>query len=133
MIVGIVIGKGIETLVFFCCFCVLRVFLGGIHAKTDLGCLVMTGGIWGINMFICMVVNVNKSVALIVLAVVNVFVIIRTSYKTKKKNLRKEIQGIFVLNLFFGISFLANQYYQILIITTACSVVLLTIRGRRKI
>ncbi len=38
LIIGIILGKGFETLIVLSTFCGLRLQAGGIHAKTGWGC-----------------------------------------------------------------------------------------------
>jgi accessory gene regulator B len=52
LITGILIGLLKETLIFLMGFALLRVYSGGYHAKTHLGCILTFAGIYGISMAI---------------------------------------------------------------------------------
>ncbi len=50
--IGILAGTLLETLIYLICFALLRVYCGGYHAKTHVGCILMFVGLYGSAMFI---------------------------------------------------------------------------------
>lgn len=52
LIIGIVTGLLKETLIFLLGFALLRVYSGGYHARTHIGCILTFAGIYGISMAI---------------------------------------------------------------------------------
>lgn len=49
LLIGVVLGKGFETIVVLTAFCGLRLQAGGIHAKTGLGCGIGVLVVWAIS------------------------------------------------------------------------------------
>lgn len=131
MILGVSMGIGVESLIFFGCFCTLRAFFGGFHAKTDLGCLIITGVSWGINTTLCKVISINNEVWLFALIAVNLFVVLLNLYKGKETGYRKKAYGILILNFWLCVCLLSAQFYRNLILTTVCTVILLMLPRRR--
>ena len=66
-VIGFSIGKGVETILSIIIFGSLRKVSGGRHAKTDVGCFIMTGSIIFLAVMSPDVVNVSiKVYALII-------------------------------------------------------------------
>ncbi len=52
LIFGLLTGMLLETLAFLISFAILRVYCGGYHAKTHVGCILMFAGIYGFAMLV---------------------------------------------------------------------------------
>ncbi len=50
--IGIMAGTLLETLIYLVCFALLRVYCGGYHAKTHVGCVLTFVGLYGSAMYI---------------------------------------------------------------------------------
>lgn len=74
-VIGFSIGKGVETILSIIIFGSLRKVSGGRHAKTDVGCFIMTGSIIFLAVMSPDVVNVSiKVYALIILFMNGIFI-----------------------------------------------------------
>lgn len=62
LLVGIAAGKGIEVTVAVCIFGVVRKCSGGIHAKTNLGCFLITGSILASSIYMSGILQIQGKV-----------------------------------------------------------------------
>ena len=74
-VIGFSIGKGVETILSIIIFGSLRKVSGGRHAKTDVGCFIMTGSIIFLAVMSPDIVNVSiKVYALIIILMNGIFI-----------------------------------------------------------
>lgn len=52
LLIGVIVGYGLETLIFMMCYCPLRQFVGGYHASTYFKCLLTFIGVYIFTLFI---------------------------------------------------------------------------------
>lgn len=111
--IGIVLGKGFETVVVLSAFCALRLQAGGIHAKTGLGCGFSVLLVWAISILGDTYFDI-KTLFLPCIYIVSVLVVIccvpRTiniKYFSVQDKLRKKLYSIVVLTLMMTIAFLS--------------------------
>lgn len=50
-VLGVLIGKIFETIIFLICFLSLRKYAGGFHMKTSAGCMIISTSVYLVNMF----------------------------------------------------------------------------------
>lgn len=113
MLIGILLGKGVETVVVLSAFCALRLQAGGVHAKTGLGCGFSVLLVWAISILGDTYFNIKTSL-LPYIYIVTVFVVIccvpRTmniEYFSAQDKLRKKLYSIAVLTIMMTIAFLS--------------------------
>jgi accessory gene regulator B len=121
LLIGIILGKGFETLVVLSSFCGLRLQAGGIHAKTGWGCSVGVLLVWAISILCDIFFDINASL-LPYIYVVSVSIIIYCVPRTiniehfsSQDKLIKKINSIIVLTLMMTVAFL-NPFLRGLII-----------------
>jgi len=137
LIIGIVLGKGFETLIVLSTFSGLRLQAGGIHAKTGWGCGLSLLLVWGISILGDIFFDIRASFLLYIYAV-SVLVIlycaprtINIEYFSSKDKIKKKLYSIVVLTLIIVIAFLKVPFRELLV----CPVILevLTLLPKNKI
>ncbi|MDR2022412.1 MAG: accessory gene regulator B family protein [Hungatella sp.] len=121
LIIGIVLGKGFETLIVLSTFSGLRLQAGGIHAKTGWGCGLSLLLVWGISILGHTFVEV-KSVFIPFIYFVSVLIIvccvprsINIEYFSSQDKLKKKLSSIIALTLMMTVAFF-NPVFRGLII-----------------
>lgn len=75
LIIGIMIGKGLETLIILFSFCGLRLQAGGKHAKTGIGCGLSMIMIWALSLFISYFISINSAALALIYVICSIIVI----------------------------------------------------------
>ncbi len=137
LFIGIVLGKGFESVVVLSTFCGLRLQAGGIHAKTSLGCGFSALLIWAISILGDLFFDIRVSF-LPYIYIVSVFIIIccvpRTiniEYFSQQDKLRKKINSIFVLTLMMVVAFFNPALRELIVFPVILEV--LTLLPKNKI
>lgn len=112
LLIGVVLGKGFETLVVLSAFCGLRLQAGGIHAKTGLGCGLSMMLVWALSILGDVFFEINV-LLLPFIYIVSVIIIvccvprtINIEHFSSQDKLIKKIHSIIALTLMMGIAFL---------------------------
>ncbi len=112
LFIGIILGKGFETIVVLSAFCGLRLQAGGIHAKTGLGCGFSILLVWAISILGDICFNIKASF-LPYIYIVSVFIIvccvprtINIEYFSSQDKLKKKLYSIVVLTIMMVIAYL---------------------------
>ncbi|WP_313583741.1 accessory gene regulator B family protein [Lacrimispora sp.] len=111
LLIGIVLGKGGETLVVLSTFCGLRLQAGGIHAKTGLGCGFSMLLVWAISILGDIFFDIKTSF-LPYIYTISVFIILCCAPRTiniehfsSQDKLKKKLYSIVVLTFIMAIAF----------------------------
>jgi len=111
-LIGIIVGKGIGTLIILCSFCGLRLQAGGIHAKTGWGCGLSMLLIWAISILGDIYFEI-KIIYLPFIYILSILVIlifaprtINIQYFTSQDILKKKLNSIIVLTLIMVAAYL---------------------------
>ena len=120
-IIGIMIGKGLETLLILSAFCGLRLQAGGIHARTGTGCGLSMLLIWAISLtghtYLPIRLSLLPYIYIISLIVIWVFAprTINIEYFTPKDILKKKLYSVAVLTLIMTVAYLNPSLRELLI------------------
>lgn len=137
LFIGIVLGKGFESVVVLSTFCCLRLQAGGIHAKTSLGCGFSALLIWAVSILGDIYFDMRVSF-LPYVYIVSVFVIlccvprtINIEHFSSQDKLRKKLNSIIVLTLMMVVAFLNPALRELIIYPVILEV--LTLLPKNKI
>lgn len=120
-IIGIVIGKGLETLLILSAFCGLRLQAGGIHARTGTGCGLSMMLIWALSLtghiYLPIGLSLFPYIYITSLIVILVFAprTINIEYFTPKDILKKKLYSIAVLTIIMTAAYLNPSLRELLI------------------
>lgn len=120
LLIGIIFDRFVHTIIFLSCYCTLRQFTGGYHARNYTECTLTFIAIYLITIFIANNIDIdNYKYLLILLMIVSIFIIYKLSpleHRNKplseyeKKNYKKVvvkltifISGIVIISLVFNI------------------------------
>jgi len=112
LLIGIILGKGFETLIILSTFCGLRLQAGGIHAKTGWGCGLGVLLVWAISILGDIFFGINAtflpyiyfvSVLIIVCCVPRT---INIEHFSSQDKMKKKLSSIVALTLMMAIAFL---------------------------
>ena len=136
-LIGIFLGKGLETFVVLAAFCDLRLQAGGIHAKTGFGCGFSMLVVWAISILGDMFFGIRASFLPYIYAV-SVLVIlccaprsINIEHFSVHDKLKKKIYSITILTLIMTIAFLNPSFRELLVYPVSLEV--LTLLPKNKI
>lgn len=108
LLIGFAIGKGVETILVIVIFGSVRKVSGGRHAKTDLGCFVMTGSIIFLAVMSPDIVNISTKGCLLTLLLTNgifIFLSPRDEYFENPENYEEKMivkwKSILMINIIF--------------------------------
>lgn len=126
LLIGIVLGRGLDTFLVLSVFCGLRLQAGGIHAKTGLGCGFSLLLVWAISILGDIFLDI-RAVFLLYIYIVSALVIlccaprtINIEYFNSQDKIRKKLYSIIVLTIIMVIAFL-NPSVRVLLV---CPVIL---------
>jgi accessory gene regulator B len=111
LIIGIVIGKGLATLIILSAFCFLRAQAGGIHARTGWGCGLGVLLVWAISILSDNFFRIEASLLPYVYVASALAIIscvprtINIEHFTSQDKLKKKLSSIFALTLMMAIAF----------------------------
>jgi accessory gene regulator B len=137
LFIGIILGKGFESVVVLLTFCSLRLQAGGIHAKTNLGCGFSAFLIWAVSILGDIYFDVNVlflpyiyivAVSIIICCVPRT---INIEHFSSQDKLRKKINSIVVLTLMMAVAFLNPALRELIIYPVILEV--LTLLPKNKI
>ncbi|WP_166429728.1 accessory gene regulator B family protein [Lacrimispora celerecrescens] len=137
LLIGIVLGRGIDTFLVLSVFCGLRLQAGGIHAKTGLGCGFSLLLVWAISILGDIFFDIS-TVFLLYIYIVSALVILccvpRTmniEYFSSQDKLRKKLYSIIVLTFIMVVAFIKPPFRELLV----CPVILevITLLPKNKI
>ena len=103
---GVLLGKGYETVIILLAFCGIRSQAGGIHAKTGFGCGVSMSGICLLSLLGGSIVDIlDGSILILYLIFVGITWIfvpqtVNREYYTEKMIRRKKCTTLFLINCF---------------------------------
>ena len=120
LFIGIVFDRFIHTIIFLCCYCTLRQFTGGYHARNYTECTLTFAVIYLMTIFIINNIDIDKYKYLLILTmVISVFIIYKLSplehrnkplSKVEKKNYKEVviklttfISSIVIISLVYNI------------------------------
>lgn len=113
--IGIMVDKAVETLVSIITFEVLRFYSGGIHAKTDTGCFILSGGIVFGAVLLAEIFIVPSKIYFalgIVLNIIYWFFADKAGKREKaNERLALKVKAVIAVNVFLGIGFKMNAYW----------------------
>ncbi len=137
LFIGVVLGKGFESVVILFTFCSLRLQAGGIHAKTNLGCGFSALLIWAISilgdLFFDVKVSFLPFIYIVSLSIIVCCVprTINIEHFSPQDKLRKKINSIIVLTLMMSVAFLNPALRDLIIYPVILEV--LTLLPKNKI
>ena len=120
-IIGIMIGKGLETLLILTAFCGLRLQAGGIHAKTGAGCGFSMLLIWALSLtgHIYLPIRLSLLPYIYIISVIAILIFaprtINIEYFTPKDIRKKKLYSIAVLTIFMTAAYLDPPMRELLI------------------
>lgn len=126
--VGFVFGKGVETAVVMTAFAALRKTSGGKHAKTNISCFTLTGGILAISVGVPMILQISETTYIAAAAAVLLFYLefapedeyYRCAGREKQEQMQK-IKSVLLAAFILAIGYASGEYWRI----AALSVVVL--------
>lgn len=131
LVLGSVLHKGYETMIFLSVFCSLRTQAGGYHAKTGWGCMLCMVAVWGIGIFGAEMVKMSR-IWVCVIFIIAVCIIICEVPKTINKDCytqesinHKKINAIIILGLSTLISMLCYTKRTLIMCAVALEVMTL--------
>ncbi|WP_349948230.1 accessory gene regulator B family protein [Lacrimispora sp. BS-2] len=131
LLIGIVLGKGVETLVVLSTFCGLRLQAGGIHAKTGLGCGFSMLLVWAISILGDIFFDIKTSFLPYIYTVSALVILccaprtINIEHFSSQDKLKKKLYSIVVLTFIMAIAFLNPPLRDLLIIPVTLEVLTL--------
>ncbi len=137
LFLGIILGKGFETIVVLSAFCGLRLQAGGIHAKTGWGCGLGVFLIWAIsilgNGFFYIKTSFLPYIYIVSFLIIAYCVprTINIEYFSTNDKFRKKIQSIVVLTLLMTVAFFYSAFRGLIIYPVILEV--LTLLPKNKI
>ena len=126
--VGFALGKGMEVAAVMTAFGALRKTSGGKHAKTNLGCFTLTGGILAISVGVPMILQISET-TYIAVAVAALLLYLefapedeyyRCAEREKQEQMQK-IKSVLLAAFILAIGYVSGEYWRI----AALSVVVL--------
>ena len=120
-LLGILLGKGIETFIVLFVFCTLRLQAGGIHAKTNAGCFMGMLIIWLLSLSGAVVFKLNLlNVLAIYLFSLTIFICLvpkskNITYFTHTAILKKKVVSILLLTLLVLIAIYNENLRELII------------------
>lgn len=137
LLIGIILGKGFETLLVLSAFCGLRLQAGGIHAKTGLGCGFSMLLVWAISILCAIFFSIRVSF-LPYIYITSVLVIlccaprsINIEHFSQQDKFKKKLYSIVVLTFIMAIAFLNPSLKELLVYPVILEV--LTLLPKNKI
>lgn len=130
-LLGILLGKGVETFIVLFVFCTLRLQAGGIHAKTNMGCFLGMLLIWFLSLSGAVTFKLNLlNVMTIYMFSLTVFVCMvpkskNITYFTRSAILRKKTTSILLLSLLVLIAVYNENLRELIIYPVALEVLTL--------
>ena len=143
---GIVLGVFWETVIFMLAFAVLRIFAGGYHAKTRIGCAAASTSAYLISMALYYFTpdDLSKILALVLalISTVSIFVLAPIEHKNRPyegdeykrfKKISRIVTGLEALIVFIGIVIIPINYHLLYCISLAMINVVLILALAKKI
>lgn len=136
-LIGIFIGKGLETLIILSSFCGLRMQAGGIHAKTGWGCGFSMLLIWAIsilgNIFFEIRTFYLLYIYILSLLAIVIFVprTINIEFLSKQDIFKKKICSFAILTFIMVIAFLNSSLRGLLLYPVILEVLTLFPKNKR--
>ncbi|MDF2886914.1 MAG: Accessory regulator [Lacrimispora sp.] len=130
-LLGILLGKGIETFLVLFVFCILRLHAGGVHAKTNAGCFLGMLVIWLLSLSGAVTFQLNLlSVLAIYMFSLAVFICLvpkskNITYFTRSGILKKKVISILLLTLLVLIAIYNENLRELIIYPVALEVLTL--------
>ncbi|MGC6177988.1 accessory gene regulator B family protein [Lacrimispora sp. 38-1] len=130
-LLGILLGKGVETFIVLFVFCTLRLQAGGIHAKTNMGCFLGMLLIWFLSLSGAVTFKLNLlNVMAIYMFSLTVFVCMvpkskNITYFTRSAILKKKTTSILLLSLLVLIAVYNENLRELIIYPVALEVLTL--------
>lgn len=138
LIIGFLLGTGKEVITTLFIFGILRKLSGGSHARTNLGCFLITGSILALSVGIPYILCVSKQVYPLIAAMIwTIYVLFapRDQYnegKEKAANMQKA-KSVIILSMLFLIGYFQESYWQslLLYITSLQGITLIRFENRK--
>lgn len=130
-LLGILLGKGVETFIVLFVFCTLRLQAGGIHAKTNAGCFLGMLVIWFLSLSGSVIFKLNiLNVIAIYLFSLTIFICLvpkskNITYFTRTAILKKKVLSILFLTLLALIAIYSENLRELIIYPVALEVLTL--------
>ena len=130
-LLGILLGKGVETFIVLFVFCTLRLQAGGIHAKTNAGCFLGMLVIWFLSLSGSVIFKLNiLNVIAIYLFSLTIFICLvpkskNITYFTRAAILKKKVLSILFLTLLALIAIYNENLRELIIYPVALEVLTL--------
>lgn len=131
IIMGFVLEKGYESIIFLSVFCGLRTQAGGFHAKTGWGCMLCMLVVWGIGIFGATMVEMSQ-IGVCVIFIIATCIIICEAPKTINRDCytqeginQKKINAIIILGFSTMISVLCYTKRSLIMCAVALEVITL--------
>lgn len=130
-LLGILLGKGVETFIVLFVFCTLRLQAGGIHAKTNAGCFLGMLVIWFLSLSGSVIFKLNiLNVIAIYLFSLTIFICLvpkskNITYFTRTAILKKKVLSILFLTLLALIAIYNENLRELIIYPVALEVLTL--------
>lgn len=139
LLIGFAIGKGVEMILAIAIFGSVRKVSGGRHAKTDMGCFIMTGSIILFAVISPEIIIISGwGYALIIISINCLFVYFapRDDYFEKPENYAEKMsikwKSILLINVIFLIGMLVNNYWRMIILMTVAVQGITLIQGGKE-
>lgn len=128
IILGFIVHRGIDTLIFITIFCTLRYHAGGFHMKTNMGCMFIMTIIWALSLGIGGNVKISNIAYIMIYSLICMIFIyfvpadfsnMRIICLSEKK--KKKIISLLIVTFFFFIGIIINNHIiKGVIIITIC-------------
>lgn len=131
LIMGFVLGKGYESVVFLSVFCSLRTQAGGFHAKTGGGCMLCMLVVWGVGVFGAEMVEMSQIWVCIIFIIAACIIIcevpktINRDCYTLKDIKYKKLNSIIILSLSTIVSMFCYTLQTLIMLAVALEVLTL--------
>lgn len=124
-IMGVVINRGIETIIILSVFCILRYHAGGYHMKTNVGCMAIMTLIWALSL------GIGENIIFSSITCIGIYIVVLIificcapadfSYKhiySLKEKKKKKIISLLIVTFFFlaGTIFINNVIRGVVIV-----------------
>lgn len=115
IVIAFVFKAWIEVLLFCAFFIPLRTYAGGYHAKTTIGCMVLSGGIITLNIFVKRIVMATGFGMYVLLLELLLFPLVvgmapvetsnRTISESEKRHFKKVVFGVYMVQILVCVIF----------------------------
>ncbi len=125
IVVGLLFHRCWEVLISMIILGIVRKFSGGVHAKTDSGCFVLTGSIIMLAAFAPFVYIVPIKGYLILMIILNIFYFLKAPLDTYydcvercREKSKAKWMTLVIINIIFVMGFILDAYWRTIMLVT---------------